>query len=279
METEIARILECTHPPVIIQRLENMAAAFQEKRDQIMALPRSEEGMKSVKALRAQARKDFDTLEDQRKDVKKKVLLPYEQIERMYKGYIAEPFKQLDEACKSYVDEVEGGIKEECEQRLRQYFAELCAMKGLLWLKWERLGIKVDMATARQTEPRKAMERIREYVDRVCADLEAIAAMEDSAQILAYYEQTLDLTESIRRNDAFRKSVEIARKNKEDRDSRQAQAAQMREAVAAADPGVVISNDGVKKFRVTFSVTASMPMLRALKTFLENHNFEYQEVT
>jgi hypothetical protein len=277
--TELKPMLECAQPPVIVQNLMDMAAAFQEKREQIMALPRNEEGMKAVKALRAQARKDFDTLEDQRKAVKKAVLLPYEQAESLYKGFISEPFKRLDEACKTYVDDVESGIKDACEQRLKQYFAELCAMKGLLWLKWERLGIKVDMATARQAEPRKAMERIREFVDGVCADLEAISAMENSVEVLSHYEQTLDLAEALRRENSRKQSLEIARKNREEREARQAQAAQAREAVAAVDPGVVTTNEGVKKYRLTFSVVAPISMLRALKAYLDDHNFEYQEGT
>lgn len=277
--TELKPMLECAQPPVIVQNLMDMAAAFQEKREQIMALPRNEEGMKSVKVLRAQARKDFDTLEDQRKAVKKAVLLPYEQAESLYKGFISEPFKRLDEACKAYVDDVESSIKDACEQRLKQYFTELCAMKGLLWLKWERLGIKVDMATARQAEPRKAMERIREFVDGVCADLEAISAMENSVEVLSHYEQTLDLAEALRRENSRKQSLEIARKNREEREARQAQAAQAREAVAAVDPGVVIANEGVKKYRITFSVVAPISMLRALKAYLDDHNFEYQEVT
>jgi hypothetical protein len=277
--TELKPMLECAQPPVIVQNLMDMAAAFQEKREQIMALPRNEEGMKAVKALRAQARKDFDTLEDQRKAVKKAVLLPYEQVESLYKGFISEPFKRLDEACKTYVDDVESGIKDACEQRLKQYFTELCAMKGLLWLKWERLGIKVDMATARQAEPRKAMERIREFVDGVCADLEAISAMENSVEVLSHYEQTLDLAEALRRENSRKQSLEIARKNREEREARQAQAAQAREAVAAVDPGAVITNEGGKKYRLNFSVVAPISMLRALKAYLDDHNFEYQEVT
>ena len=277
--TELRPMLECTQPPVIVQNLMDMAAAFQEKREMILALPRDEEGMKAVKALRAQARKDFAALEDQRKAVKKAVLQPYEQAESLYKGFISEPFLQLDEACKLYVDDVESSIKDACEQRLRQFFAELCAVKGLLWLKWERLGIKVDMATARQAEPRKAMERIREFVDGVCADLEAISAMENSVEVLSHYEQTLDLAEALRRENSRKQSLEIARKNRGEREARQAQAAQAREAVAAVDPGVVITNEGVKKYRLTFSVAAPISMLRALKAYLDDHNFEYQEVT
>ena len=276
---ELQPMLLCTQPPVISQNLLNMAGLIQQKRDYVLGLPRNEEGMKAVKAVRAQARKDFEVLENQRKEVKRAVLLPYEQAERLYKGFVTEPFKALDEACKDYVDAVESAIKKECEDNLRQFFADLCAMKGLTWLKWERLGIKVDMATARQEEPRKAMDAIRAFVDRVCADIEAISIMDESSQILAYYETTLDLAEAVRRNDSFHRAMEIANKNKAEREASVSQAAIKINAIAAAEPGIIVKDDGVKKLRCTFTVTASAPMLRALKGFLDNHNFEYTEVT
>lgn len=278
-KNELQPMLACTQPPVISQNLLDMAGLIRQKSEYVLALPRTEEGMKAVKAIRAQARKEFDQLETQRKEVKKAVLSPYEQAERLYKGFVTEPFKALDEACKGYVDEVEGAIKKECEDTLRQYFADLCAMKGLTWIKWERLGIKVDMATARLAEPKKAMETIKAFVDRVCADMEAISTMAESAEILAYYEQTLDIAEAIRRNDAFRKAAEVAKQNKEKWEGRAAQAAIAKEAVVAAEPGIIVKDESVKKLRCTFTVTASAPMLRALKAFLDNHNFEYTEVT
>ena len=109
--------------------------------------------------------------------------------------------------------------------------------------------------------------------------MEAISTMAESAEILAYYEQTLDMAEAIRRNDAFRKAAEIAKQNKEKWESRAAQSAIVKEAVVAAEPGIIVKDESVKKLRCTFTVTASAPMLRALKAFLDNHNFEYTEVT
>lgn len=276
--TNLSPVLECSQAPVIRENLMDLAAEFQARKDYIDSLPRTEENLKAVKEIRAACNKQVEQLEQQRKAVKAAVMAPYNAAERIYKGFITEPHKRLDEACKAFTDQVEGDMKQSCQQRLEDYFRELKAMKGIPWLKWERLGIRVDMATARLKEPTRAMDRIKAFVDRVCADLDTLAQMEGSAQLLAEYETCLDVAEAIRRVEARRQAERIAQENHRTREARQTQAAQLTgEAAKAAEAGTLAMPRQETKFRVTFTVTATMPMLRGLKAFLEDKKYEYQE--
>lgn len=270
-------VLECTQVPIIVENLMDMAAVYQAKLSYIETLPRDEEGMKAVKALRAEARKEFEELDAKRKEVKQKVMEPYRKAETIFKSFITTPFNRLDAACKAFSDGVEGEMKARCEGELKDYFSELCAMKGIHWLPWARIGIKVDMATARLKEPKKAMETIKAKVDKVCSDLDTISRefKDASAEYLAEYESCLDVSEAIRRVNARKESQRIAEENRAAREARQAQAAQIRQAMP--EVGTVVAPE--KKFRVTFTVTATMPMLRGLKAWLEDKNIEYQEGT
>lgn len=275
-ELRVLPVLECTQVPVIVENLMDMAAAYQAKLDYIGTLPHDDEGMKAVKALRAETRKEFEALDEKRKEVKRKVMEPYNKAETIFKSFVTTPFNNLDSACKGFVDDVEGEMKRRCEEELKSYFLELCAMKGIYWLKWERIGVKVDMATARLQEPKKAMEQIKAKVDKICGDLDTLATMEGSAEYLAEYEGCLDVTESIRRVNDRKEAQRIAEQNKAEREARQTQAAQLRQTAAAEAP-VVANAESEKRFRVTFTVTATMPMLRGLKAFLEDKNYEYEE--
>ena len=140
-------VLECTQVPIIVENLMDMAASYQAKLEYIETLPRDEEGMKAVKALRAEARKEFEELDAKRKEVKQKVMEPYNKAETIFKSFVTTPFNRLDSACKAFSDGVEGEMKARCEAELKEYFSELCAMKGIHWLPWERMGVKVDMAS------------------------------------------------------------------------------------------------------------------------------------
>lgn len=272
-------VLECTQVPIIVENLMDMAASYQAKKDYIATLPRDDEGMKAVKALRAEARKEFEQLDEKRKEVKQKVMDPYNKAETIFKSFVTTPFNALDKACKEFSDSVEGEMKARCETELKEYFAELCAVKGIHWLSWEKLGIKVDMATARLKEPKKAMETIKGKVEKVCADLDAISHMEGSGEYLAEYESCLDVSTAISRVNARKDAQRIAEQNRAEREARMQQSSLVREAIKATEVGTVVVPQQEKKFRVTFTVTATMPMLRAMKVWLEDKKIDYQEVT
>ena len=274
-------VLECTQVPVIVENLMDMAASYQAKLDYINTLPRDDEGMKAVKALRAEARKEFEELDEKRKEVKQKVMGPYNKAETIFKSFVTTPFNALDKACKEFSDSVEGEMKSRCEAQLQEYFAELCTMKGIHWLPWERMGIRVDMATARLKEPKKAIEAIKAKVEKICADLDTISKefKGDAAEYLAAYESCLDVSEAIRRVNTWKEAQRIAQENRVQREARMQQSSLVREAIKVAEVGTVVMPQQEKKFRVTFAVTATMPMLRAMKAWLEDKKIEYQEVT
>ena len=271
-------VLECTQVPVIVENLMDMAASYQAKLDYINTLPRDDEGMKAVKALRAEARKEFEELDEKRKEVKQKVMGPYNKAETIFKSFVTTPFNALDKACKEFSDSVEGEMKSRCEEELKDYFSELCAMKGIHWLPWERMGIRVDMATARLKEPKKAMEAIKAKVEKVCTDLDTLSHMEGSGEYLAEYESCLDVSEAIRRVNARKEAQRIAEENRAQREARMQQSAMVRETIKVAEVGTVTVPQQEKKFRVTFTVTSTMPMLRAMKAWLEDKKIDYQEV-
>jgi biopolymer transport protein ExbB/TolQ len=85
------------------------------------------------------------------------------------------------------------------------------------------------------------------------------------------------VSETIRRVNARKEAQRIADENRAHREARQAQAAQLRQAMP--EIGTVVMPQMEKKFQVTFTVTATMPMLRGLKAWLEDKKIEYQEVT
>ncbi len=283
MENEnLSVMLKCVQAPIISENLMDVGVQLQAKLDMIRSFPKDREHAAKVKKLRAECNKAFKEAEDGRKAVKQECLLPYEKAMKLYDGFVKSPFGAFDAECKSFIDQVEGQEKAECEERLKEYFAELCAMKGIHWLKWERMGIKVDLATARLETPKKAMEAIKGKVDKVCADLDVLSAMEDSTEYLAEYESCLDVSEAIRRATARKEAQRIAEENRAAREARQAQSAHLRQAATAEAPQIGTVGrvePEVKEVCVVFSATGSRPMLRAWIESAHRHNIRIQEVT
>ena len=280
--TALVPILECRQPPVIRENLLDLGNHLQRVCQEVAALPKTRENMATVKKTRAELRKYFEMLEQQRKQVKKEVMAPYTKAEELYKRLVSEPMQAADKLCKAFVEDVEGAAKKACEDNLREYFTELCQMKGIYWLPFEKLGIKVDMAMANQKEPKKAMETIRNFVEGVDQTLTAINGMENSSAILEAYTKTLDLAKAVaivqERKEAQRVAEENREKWQQVRESRSQNAAQI--CAAAPEIGVVSRAEPTEKeYRLVFAATATRPMLRALVEFAHAHNIKIQEVT
>jgi hypothetical protein len=279
---EMMPILQCSREAVIEHNLVDLSAKLMNVTEAVQTLPRTMENLQQVKQARADLRKFFESLETQRKQVKQAVMAPYERAETLYKNLVSEPVKKADALCRAFVEDVESTAKKECEDTLREYFVELCAMKGIFWLPFERLGIKVDMAMANQKDPKKGKALVKSFVEDVDQNLRAIAAMEDSSEILTEYEKTLDLSRAVMTVNERKQAQTLAEENRKKWQQVQETKAQNMAVMAAEVPEIGTvrrAEPEVKEFRVVFAATASRPMLRALIEFANNHNIKIQEVT
>ena len=277
---ELIPVLKCRQPAVIDQNLMDLSARLLRIAETVKAMPKTRENLPEIRRVRAELNKYFNSLETQRKLVKAEVLLPYEQANKVYEDVVKRPIKEADALCKGFVEDVETAVKKECEDTLREYFTELCQMKGIFWLPFERLGIKVTLAMADQNEPKKAMETIRQRVEQVDQDLTVISGMEDSADILTEYEATLDLSTAVSRVQNRKQAMRIVQENKAKwEETQQAKRQNLRQiAVVAPDVAQVIQQDQVKMCRAYFGAEAPVSMLRALREFMDAHHIKFWEV-
>ena len=271
-------VLECSQSALIRNNIPDAGEELAQIRQTILNLPRTRENLPEVKRVRALLNKKIALWEVQRKTAKAAALLEYENANKAYQEKVALPLKEAEELCADFVTEVEEAAKKACEEELREYFTELCQTKGIFWLPFEKLGIKVTLAMADQAEPRKAMDTIRQRVEQVEQDLNVISGMEDAVDIQAEYEQTLNLTAAIARVQDRKQALEVAEQNRKHRENILDQAGKAAQQIADVIPRV-LQQEQEMKYEVVFKVKATISMLRALKIYLENHNISYEEVT
>lgn len=162
-----------------------------------LAMVCTEETLQAVKAKRANLNQEFAILEDQRKAAKKAIMDPYKRFEAVYKDCVLDLFKTADETLKEKINDVESEMKRRCEDGLREYFAELCAVHHLDWLTYERAGIKVDMASAKAKTPKKLREQLVSFVAGVAESVDRINTMENAGEIMVEFQQSLDAADAI----------------------------------------------------------------------------------
>ena len=281
---ELVPMLVCTQPPVISENLMDLQERVSLITDMVNQLPKEPDSVPQVKKARADLRKYFDSLEEQRKAVKAAVMAPYNEAEAKYKAMVSGPIQQADKLCKDFVDGVESTMKRECEASLRDYFDELRAANHVEFLKYEQSGIVVDMASAKQKTPKKLREQLVQFVARVASDVDRIAEMDDSEEIMVEYQKTLNVADSIGTVLDRHRRIQAQREDAKAREAaRAAEAESVQKVEAVAPPVAVPPPQQEKRYKITFTLhpTESQleklrPVLRNLKDFLNQEGIRYE---
>lgn len=272
-------LIQIIQLPIIKERLHHLKGFVDQQVADAMAMVCTDDTVIQVKQIRAELSALFNEAEIQRKAVKNAVMQPYLDFEAVYKECISEPFKKADEDLRRKIVTVESGMKEECENRLREYFDELVLSRHINFLKFEQIGIRVSMADAKaKTQPpKKLREQVDQFVDRVAQDVDTICTMENGTEILSVYKTTLNLTNAIAQVNELHRQFEQAKAEQERLRAAKAQEAEAVRKVEAFAPPVTEKSSAVQDdlLSCTFTITDTLERLKLLKQFLDANGYKY----
>lgn len=298
MENELIIVKQL---PVIEDQLAAVKASITERVNQALSLVCTEETYKDVKKVRSDLNKEYAELEARRKEVKAAVLAPYEKFEAVYKDCAGDLYKEADLKLKQKIAEVENGLRKQKEEKLLDYFNEYRESNGIEsdFVAFEDTGIKVGL-TDSLTSLKK---RVKDFLDHIVDDLKAIATHEDRDEIMTEYRRGYNLGASMSTVAARHKAIEDARKAREEAEARRkAQeeqqmaleaviAAQVAQEAPVAAPAVMEVVESVpevtpvpeapvaeKTYSTAFKVTGTLEKLKALKAFLVEGGYEYEQL-
>lgn len=270
--------------PVIEEQLKAIKELFQQEAAAALSLECTEETLQTVKKKRAELTKIFSALEAKRKEAKKAILSPYEAFEQVYRECVTEVYAPCDKELAAKIHDVEDGLKAQKRAFAEEYFAEYCASKQIDFLSFDRLGINVTLTASKKT----LREQIKSSIDKVSEELLLIATQENPDEILVEYKASLNVAQAITLVSNRHKAIEDERRRKE-----AAQALAMEKAQAAAKVEEVTETiqppkaesieetqpipQKPKVYRVAFSVIGTIEQIRALKQFLTEGEYQYDQ--
>lgn len=276
-ETEpILPAICCTQPPIIAENLDSVRQNLETLLADISTLPQNDDSLKYIKQVRANLSKDFEQMETQRKSVKRQVMEPYDQAEQKYKQYISDPYKEADDRLKKWVDNYQDNLKQKCFDTLKAYFDELCQSQNIDFLSFAHCGVVVDMAMARQKEPRKAMDQIYTYVMGVRFDLDTILKMEDAEEIMAEYRCCPILASAIGKVTRRKADLENTARFLENQRRQRDQQSQARAALIEAAPE--LEPEPEERYSVCFRATGTLSALKAMKAHAIALGITFEEI-
>ena len=271
---EAGEIIVIKQLPVIEERLKTISDKAQEKVCMALSLACTEDTYKDIKKVRADLRKDFDSLEEQRKSVDRQIKERMAPFYDTYKKYIKDVYEPADAALKQKISEVEEGIKAEKARAAKAYFEEYAKSRDVDFVNFEESGISVTMSVTMQ----KLQDSARVLIDRICEDVSLINTQEHSAEIMVEYRKTLNVSQAVTSvMDRFA-AIEAEKKHAAELEKKQKQEYMVARKVEEqlAPPAIVDTPQPEKIFKVGFTVYGTKSQLKELKEFLIAGGYRYE---
>lgn len=277
MEKQLIRLE--TIPVIDYGGIEGISALV-EKRIKALAIDKqvaNEDTVKTLKTVRAELNKEFNDYEAQRKAIKEAISRPYTEFEQKYKTLIASQYQNADALLKEKVFSVEGKIKQEKEEKIKEYFTGYAKSAGIDFLTFNQVGVNVTMSASEKS----LKEAVSTFVDDVAKDLDAIKVVPGDddfrSDILFEYKRHLDVVTAI----------ETASKRKREKEEMVAKSAQPipqpePEPQPQPEPEPEILQapvvEDVREYTVQFEVTGTMDQLRAMKQYFIDNNLNFKSL-
>ncbi|OUQ79129.1 DUF1351 domain-containing protein [Flavonifractor sp. An100] len=274
--------------PVIEDQLRQIKQNVELRVGEALSMACTEETRQSVKEARTVLNREFGELEARRKEVKAAIMAPYDAFEKVYKECAADIYRDADAKLKARIDEVETGLKRQKAEKVKAYFEEYRQSLGISaeYVPFYAAGINITLSASEKSLKTAA----KAFLDRVSGELRIISTQERSDEILVEYLRDLDLPRAISTVDRRHKAMAAERERRQataEQAEARDQAAKKVEAVVAeepvmAPPAAVMPPEEEKEhnqiFSTAFKVTGTIDQLRALKQFLTDGGFEYEQL-
>ena len=284
--------------PVIEDQLRTVHDTIQARVSAVLEMECTEETYKEVKKARSELNAQFRALEDRRKEVKAQIEAPYKQFELVYNTCAGDLFAQADKQLAAKIASVESGLKQKKADAVRVYFEEYRDSLGIPadLVSYDRAGIAVTLSASAKSLKTQA----KDFLDRISGDLALIDTQEHKDEILVEYRKSLNVSQAVTAVTNRHAAIERQRRMREEMaamaDQQRAAEKTVQRAVeatapqpakeepaAAVMPPVVVERtedaEPSKQYSTAFRVTGSLDQLKALKKFLVDGGYVYEQLT
>lgn len=287
-EISSENLIVVTQLPIIQEQLQQVKLFFEAATKEALEIADSEIGIAEIKKRRAELTKVYNALETKRKEVKKSVLSPYDEFEKIYKECVTSIYKPCDFSLASKIKESEDAVKEEKRREVEEYFNEYCNSKMIDFLTFAMADITVTLSASKKSLKEKA----KNFVDKVSEEMVLLDMQEHRDEIFVEYKKSLNLAQAILVVTNRHKAIEEEQERKAVAEQKKALAEETVKKVEEAEqhfapPIVEVENPAnesaeeiqatEKTYRVTFTVKGTLEKIKALKTFLTEGDYYYEQ--
>lgn len=262
--------------PIIEEQLRLLGGEIDKKVEKAKNLVATDDGVKELRKYRAENKKDFQSLELQRKSVKEQIEKPYKDFEKIYKEYVSDKFLEADKILKEKIDEFESELKIQKEEKIRAYFEEYREFKNIDFVLFENLNLNINLSTTEKS----LKEQVKTFLDKVSDDLKLIETQDHKEEILVEYRKTLNVSSAITTVVNRHRELEAIRVKKEEAKAIAANKTEMLKKVEEeihAPVAKPIEESTEELLKVNFTVIDTRERLKELVNFMKERGYKYEQ--
>lgn len=274
-ELNLNEIVKIEQLPKVYEQLDILGAYVDEQLIGIDTLECTEENKKKVKELRTKISNFLNSLEDKRKDIKKKINEPYDLFNNKYEQTTKIKLQDAYKTLTDKINKIEDAEKLKKKQEVERYFNEYSISKDIDFVKFEQLNLNITLSASET----KLKEQVKVFVDKVVDDLNLIVTQEHKQEIMLEYKKTLNVSASISNVTNRYKELEELKKKEEEKAKveKQVQESVKKVEKVIAPPIATKVTEQEELLEIAFKVKGSRENLKELVRFLKERGYDYEQ--
>lgn len=269
---DINEIMKIEQMPIVFEQLEKIGALIEESTKDLDKLECTEENKQEVKKRRTEINNTLKVFEDRRKEIKSKLLEPYEVFNTKYENECKTKLENASSLLKEKIDTIESQQLAEKEKELKEFanqYLEEYNIKG--FIEYEDIPINITLSASIKS----LKEQILTFIEKVDSDLKLIGMEEYKEEILIEYNRTLDFVDSKTKVLERHRQLEELKKQQEEIHNKMQEEEKVAEKVEEiVAPKEIIQDDEVIK--VSFTLTGTKEQIKKIKDLIVELGIEYE---
>ena len=266
--------------PKIMEQLDVLGEYIDNGLKDIDKLDCTEENKQFVKKKKAEINNTLKILEDKRKEIKNKILEPYNVFNNKFEDVAKIKLENASTLLSKKINEIEYEQKLKKEELLREFAnRQFIANEIQDVVKFEDIGLNITLSASEKS----LKEQIVQFCERIRNDLDTILLEELKDEIFMEYKKCLNYTQAKQIVLQRQKDLEQAKIQNDNIKAQSENAKKLQSAVyevikdelddIKAPEQIIEDNEIIK---VEFKVKGTRTQLRNLKQFLNAEGIEYE---
>lgn len=267
---DLNEIVKIEQMPIVFEQLEKIGTLIEESTKDLDKLECTEEKKQEVKKRRTEINNTLKILEDRRKEIKTKLLEPYNVFNEKYENECKTKLENASNVLKEKIDTIESEQLKEKENELREFVKQHCEANDID-IPFERIGLNITLSASIKSLKEQALEFISKVVD----DMKLIDMEEYKDEILLEYIPTLDFVNAKTKVIERHKQLEEMKKQQEEKLEQEKQEEKVVEKVEeVVTPKEIIEDTEV--ITVHFTITDTKEKILKLRDYLKENGINYE---